>query len=211
MIGALKNGLDFFISIGIMERKMLRYLSIDCEMGGRELKYSLLSAAFVVFDEHFNQIGKLVFKLKPDNGDYFVSGQGMSVNRINLVDHDKIAVLYKDAKTQLYNFLKSKSEDSKVRLIPLGHGVRGDMDHIFNAPLISFGSWEQFCTYHYIDTSVVLQYLRGIGKMPLDCDGSVGALAEYFGVPVEGDLHDEYVDAVTTAKVYQKMIEAGKR
>ena len=126
-------------------------------MGGRELKYSLLTAYFLVTDSHFKKIGDLNLYLKPDDGDYIVSGQGMSVNKIDLIEHDKIAIPYKQAKPLLFDFLKRHS--GKKRLTPVGHGVLGDIRHIKNS-LISEGSWDQFCTYHYIDTSVVLQFLR---------------------------------------------------
>lgn len=194
---------------------MIRYLFLDCEMGGRELKYSLLTAAFIVTDEQFNILGQLDMKIKPDDGNYIVSGQGMGVNHIDLVSHDKIALPYKMAKPALFDFLKRMSDNGKVKLTPVGHGTKGDIVHIIQC-LISEGSWEQFCTYHYIDTSVVLQFLRACGKMPMDIDGSVGALAKYFfpnqslNELVPGLLHEALVDAQFTALVYQKMVELGK-
>ena len=180
---------------------------MDCEMGGRDLKYSLLTAYFMVTDADFNKLGDLYLRVKPDDGDYIVSGQGMTVNRINLADHDKLAVPYKSAKPLLYDFLKKHG--AMTRLTPVGHGVRGDVDFVLKY-LISTGSWEQFCTYHYIDTSVVLQFLRACGKMPLDADGSVGALADYFSIPLAGNLHDADVDTQATADVLKQFIKLGK-
>lgn len=173
-------------------------------MGGRELKYSLLTAYFMVTDENFKILGDLDLKIKPDDGVYVVSGQGMSVNKINLQEHDKVAMPYKQAKPLLYNFLKKYGE--KSRLTPVGHGVKGDIAHILNT-IASEGSWEQFCTYHYIDTSVVLQFLRACGKMPMDCDGSVEALGKYFDVSGETpNYHEASFDTNQTALVFQKMI-----
>ncbi len=179
---------------------------MDCEMGGRDLKYSLLTAFFMVTDANHNVLGELYLRVKPDDGDYIVSGQGMAVNGIDLIEHDKIAMPYKQAKSILFNFLKTHSALSK--LTPVGHGVKGDIEHVIDK-LISPGSWEQHNTYHYIDTSVVLQFLRACGKMPLDCDGSVKALATYFGIPVDGVLHDAAVDTKVTAAVFRKMVGLG--
>ena len=187
---------------------MMYYLHMDCEMGGRDLKYSLLTAYFMVTDDKFKFISDLSLKVKPDDGDYVLSGQGMSVNKIDIIEHDKIAIPYKQAKPLLYDFLK-RFAGSNGKLTPVGHGVRGDIAHVQKA-LISEGSWEQHCTYHYIDTSVVLQFLRACGKMPLDCDGSVGALAKYFGLQVDGDLHDERVDTKLTSAILEKFVELGK-
>ena len=176
-------------------------------MGGRDLNYSLLTAYFHVTDANFNKVGDLYLAIKPDNGDYIVSGQGMAVNKINLAEHDKVSIPYKLAKPLLFDFLKQYSKNG--RLTPVGHGVVGDIRHIKNC-LISDGSWEQFCTYHYIDTSVVLQFLRACGKMEEDCDGSVTALASYFGVKVEGEDHDCRVDTMKTLGVFREFIRIGK-
>jgi len=177
-------------------------------MGGRDLKYSLLTAYFLVTDDRFKPIAELYLRVKPDDGVYIVCGQGMGVNGINLQEHDKIAVPYKQAKATLFNFLKLNAGCGK--LTPVGHGVRGDIDHIIDK-LISEGSWEQFCTYHYIDTSVVLQFLRACGKMPADCDGSVSALAKFFAIPVEGDLHDASVDTKVTCAILERFVKLCKQ
>ena len=187
---------------------MTKYCILDNEMGGRDLKYSLLQSYFMVTDDKFNVLGELFLQTKPDDSDYIVSGQGMTVNGIDIAEHDKIAIPYKQAKPLLFNFLKQQSIEG--RLIPVGHGILGDIKHIQDK-LISVGSWEQFCTYHYIDTSVVLQFLRSCGKMPYDIDGSVGALAKYFDIKVEGDLHDARTDTKLTSAIFQKMIALGKK
>ena len=198
---------------------MMKYLFMDCEMGGRDVCYSLLTAYFMVTDTKFKVLGDLYLTVKPDNNDYVVSGQGMAVNKINLQEHDKIAIPYKDAKPLLYHFLRKHSAGivngaatpnwMPIRLTPVGHGVKGDIEHVISK-LISPGSWEQFCTYHYVDTSVVLQYLRALGKMPEDCDGSVVALADYFDIKIEGEDHDCRVDTKKTMAVFQKFVAMGR-
>ena len=181
---------------------------MDCEMGGRELKYSLLTAYFLATDDKFHKVGDLYLEMKPDDGTYIVSGQGMSVNKINLQEHDKRAIPYKDAKTPFFQFVQGMYH-KLGRLTPVGHGIKGDIDHCIGR-LTSQGSWEQFCTYHYIDTSVVLQYLRAIGKMPDDEDGSIKALAEYFKIEVEGEDHDCRVDTLKTLGVMKEFVRIGK-
>jgi len=199
---------------------MLKYLFLDTELGGRDLKYSLLQAYFMVTDENFNVLGDLSLQLKPDDSNYIVNGKSMTVNGIDLIQHDKVAVSYKESKSLLYNFLlkcvtglppnQFPLTPANIRLTPVGHGVKGDINHIIDK-LISIGSWEQFCTYHYIDTSVVLQFLRACGKMPQDINGSISALANYFGIIPEGELHEAKTDTILTMKIYQKMVEIGKK
>jgi hypothetical protein len=182
---------------------------MDCEMGGRELKYSLLTAYFMVTNDKFENLGDLYLQVKPDDGgEYVLSGQGMAVNGINIQEHDKVAIPYKQAKPMLYDFLRKMAKG--MHLVPVGHGVKGDIEHVLDK-LLSRGSWEQHCSYHYIDTSVVLQYLRACGKMPYDTDGSVSALASHFNIDVDKNiLHNAKYDTQLTAEVFQKMIELGK-
>lgn len=185
---------------------MTKYLSIDAEMGGRDLNFSLLTVGLVVLDNLFTVCDTLELFLKPDDGIYTVSGQGMSVNHINIAEHDAVAMPYKTAKPILFEFLRKSTDNGKCRLVPLGHGVKGDISHV-QSRLISEGSWHQFCSYHYIDTSVVLQFLRSCGKLPFDTDGSVESLARHFNIEVKSDsLHNALYDAQLTAAIYKQMV-----
>lgn len=187
---------------------MISYLFMDCEMGGRELKYSLLTAYFLATDANFRKVGEFYIELKPDDGVYVLSGQGMSVNKINLQEHDKRAVAYKDAKGAFYAFLAVVYK-KLGRLTPIGHGVKGDIEHVIDR-LCSRGTWEQFCTYHYVDTSVWLQILRIHGKMPEDCDGSIKALHDdHFKLKVDGADHDCRVDTMKTLGVVKEFVRLG--
>lgn len=188
------------------------YLVLDTESGSRHASSTLLTAYFLVIDTEFNAIGDLYLQLKPDGEThYIVDAQGLAVNKINLVEHDKVAITYKQAKPLLYDFLKKYSEFG--RLTPLGHATKGDIRRITDN-LISTGSWEQFCTYHFLDTSVILQYLRAIGKMPMDCDGSIEALTKYFGINQhagdDAQFHDAKFDTQMTMRVFREMVRIGK-
>ncbi len=185
----------------------MKFIFLDAEMGGRELKYSLLTLCLMVTDENATPLEPhLNLKIKPDDGDYIVSGQGMSVNKINIAEHDKVAIPYKLAKPLLYNFLHTHGKDE--RLVPVGHAVKGDIEFVTKY-LISRGSWEQFCTYHFLDTSVILQFLRAKGKMPMDIDVSVEALASYFKVDniLPQRWHEADYDTLMTARVFHSMLK----
>ena len=190
----------------------MKYLVLDTESGSRHSSSTLLTAYFMVMDEEFRVLGDLYLRIKPDNNEhYIVDAQGMGVNDIDIVKHDKIAIPYKQAKPLLYDFLKKHSMDGM--LTPVGHAVKGDLNRV-TSHLISVGSLDQFCSYHFIDTSVVLQFLRACGKMSMDCDGSVEALAKYFEINQylgeSTQYHDAKFDTQMTALIFQKMIELGK-
>lgn len=163
----------------------------------------------MVTNADFDVLGELELHLKPESNEHYIlDSQGMAVNGINIVEHDKIAITYKQAKPLLYEFLKKHSSDE--RLTPVGHATKGDIRRVTDN-LISDGSWNQFCTYHFIDTSVVLQYLRACGKMPMDCDGSVEAMSKYFDIklPTDSKFHTAKYDTLMTVAIFQKMVEIG--
>lgn len=187
--------------------KSKQYLSLDCEMGGRDLNYSLLTLAFVVLNEEFEEIDHLHLKLKPDDGVYVVSAQGMAVNKINIVEHDKTAKSYREGGRDVFDFLKKASDAGSNKLVPLGHGVRGDIEFVLKY-LLSRGSWDVVCKYHYVDTSVVLQFLRACGKLKDDEDGSVESLCKQLNIFVKPDsLHDALQDARMVGRIYARMVE----
>ena len=190
----------------------MKYLILDTESGSRHANSTLLTAYFMVMDDDFQLLGDLHLRLKPEqNEHYIVDAQGLAVNGINIVEHDKVSIPCKQAKPLLYEFLKKHSTNE--RLTPVGHAVKGDIRRIVDN-LISEGSWEQFCTYHYLDTSVILQFLRACGKMPLDTDGSVSALCKHFKMNQsagdDAQYHDAAFDTKSTAKILKKFIELGK-
>lgn len=197
----------------------MKFCAIDTESGGRQTDCTLLTAYFLILDNNFNKIEDLYLELKPDgNAPYIINAQGMGVNKINIVEHDRVAVPYKDAKPTLFNFLKRNSNGE--RLTPIGHAIKGDINRIISN-LISEGSWEQFCTYHFIDTSVVLQFLRVCGKISENIDGSIESLVKYFNIKqymenlphVEKsnlEFHDAKIDAEMTVEVLKKFVSIAR-
>lgn len=183
------------------------YIFLDVETGGIGTDYSLLSAYFLAVDENFNKLADLDLPVKPDNDMYSVCGRAMEVNKINLAEHDKIAVPYKDAGTQLYNWLKGLTGDGKEKAFIVGHNVGGDRDMICRH-LIGRGSWEKFTSYRLRDTQASAVFLIDCGILPNDLSGSLSSLAEFFGVNVNQDeLHNAKVDTETTLKVYVALRE----
>lgn len=186
------------------------YLILDTETGGIGLDKSLLTAYFLVCDDKFNKLDDLYLFVKPDDGIYRVNGEAMEINGINLVQHDKKAIAYKKAGTVLYQFLERNFGYRKERMVPVGHGMSGDLDHVFDK-LISRSTWETFVSYRRLDTSVALQFLKSCGLFPETVSGSLESLVEYFDLKKDGELHDAKVDAELTKEVLIKLIEKVKK
>jgi DNA polymerase III alpha subunit (gram-positive type) len=187
---------------------MNQFIGLDVETGGVTPETSLLTAYFVVLDENFNVVDELDLKLKPDNENYVVTARGLEINKINLVDHDKVAIWYAQAKTILYQFLQKNYQGEK--LIPIGHGVQFDVRRVYST-LISQGSWETFVSYRMLDTGAAAQFLRAAGVFPATVSGSLGSMVEYFGIKSKGDLHDARVDTLQTVEVLRELLKLVKK
>jgi DNA polymerase III epsilon subunit-like protein len=183
----------------------MSYIILDTETGGIGLDKSLLTAYFMVCDNDFVVKDELYLRVKPDDGVYRVTGEAMAINKIDLPRHDKISITYKEAGTVLYKFLqKNYTDDQKEKLIPVGHGMSGDLDHIFDK-LVRRSTWETFVSYRRLDTSVTVQFLKSCGVFPDSVSGSLESLCEHFYIS-NGSLHDARVDAVNTKEVLIKLM-----
>ena len=201
------NPLDFSLVRAILPR-VNKYIAMDVETGGLTPETSILTAFFAVLDQDFNVTDEIDFNLKPEDGIYRVTAGGLMVNKINLVEHDKTAILVKDAKTPLYEFLKKNNHGEK--LIPIGHNVAFDISRIKRDGLISEGSWETFVSYRCVDTGVVCQFLRAAGLFPEDVSGSLGSLVGYFRIPSIGELHNAKTDTLQTVAVLKELLKIVK-
>lgn len=187
---------------------MNKLLFLDTELGGPEQEYSLLTAHFSTFDENFNLLGSLDLKLTPDDGVYHVSakpGSGIDINKIDLVEHSKTAITYKEGGTKLYNYLQSMYGSEPTSLLtPVGHNVRGDINHIIDK-LISKGSFNKFVSYELIDTCSIARFLQFCGKLPCDISCGLNSLKSHFEIKVEGSAHEAKSDVLACVEVFKHL------
>jgi hypothetical protein len=86
---------------------MSKYIAFDNETGGLNPETSLLTTYFAILDGNFNKIDELELLLKPNNNEpYVIEPQGLEINKINLIEHDKVAVPYSMGGQQLFKLLK---------------------------------------------------------------------------------------------------------
>ena len=195
--------------IDLIERykpTMDRYIAFDCETGGLVRDRSLLTVYFVVLDSDLTTIlGELDLSIKPNAGDcYRVTAEAMDVNKINLVEHDKIAITEGEAAQKLYAFLQQMNPNGSSKLIPVGHNVTSDEDFI-KEHLISPANWGRFVSYRRLDTGTISELLRATGHMPRDVKGSLGSIAAFLGIKFP-DAHTAKGDTLATVKVLRKVI-----
>lgn len=176
----------------------MKYISLDCETGGLTLDTSLLEVGFVIFDKYECQ--EYDFLVKPDDSIYNVTAQGLSVNKINLVEHDKVAIPYKDFKTQLYNIL---SEHKPLRVI--GKNVMFDLQFVWKY-LLKKETWESLVSYRVIELSSIIYYKQLLGEYPQDVSTSLFSIANQLEIPNdETHYHNGLYDAKLAMEIFKKL------
>lgn len=187
------------------------YLSMDNETGGLDEKVCLLSTYLEVVDDTLQVIDSLELYVKPNDGVYTVEAEGLAINKIDLVEHDKIAITYSAAGQLLFNFLKKNSQDGKIRLIPLGKNVHSDVLGL-QKTLLQKKNMDKFVSYRHLDITGIALSLQILGKLPAGMSLSLGSLAEHFGVHdlLQGSLHEAKYDAKVQILVFQKLLELMK-
>ena len=190
----------------------MNYICFDTETTGLHEDSDLLTAWFGIYNSKFELIDELELYTKPDNGIYNITAQALEVNKINLIEHDKIALYYKEAKPLLYNFIKKHFEllnnqpGDTIFLTPVGQYVVSDI-RILCRTIVSKGSFDSFISRRGLDTMYIARYLQEIGKIPRDMSISLGDLIKYFGVNVEGNQHEAKYDAICTMEVLKEMLK----
>lgn len=181
------------------------YVAFDVESGGIPEGCSLLTAYFVTLDKDLEPIDELDLAVKPNNNaPYVVTAEGLSVNKINLIEHDKVAITASQAGGKLHEFLTKACNRGAWKLIPIGHNLQGDIDWV-NEGLLSKPNFDKFVSYRHIDTSGIAQFLKLQGKIPDNKYGNLGKLCEFFGVEFVGTPHTAKGDTLTTLALLRKM------
>lgn len=184
---------------------MRLYLAMDNETGGLADNISLLSSYLEVFDDDFNSIDSLELYVKPNDGVYLVQAEGMSINKIDLIEHDKIAITYSEAGQKLFKFLQKNSNDGEIKLIPVGKQVHGDVRWL-QQHLLGKKTMDKFVSYRQIDITGLAMGLQIKGKLPSDLSLSLSSLVKYFGVEIPGNAHEAKYDTQATILVWVELL-----
>lgn len=183
--------------------KHAHYVVFDTETGGTDTQCSLLSATFLTLDKDMNPMTLLELQVKPDSGIYSVTAEALSINKISLAQHDKIATTYTEAANALEAFLRIESNNGQFKITPIGHNVDFDLGFV-KQYLLPQKTWEQYVSYRKICTASVAAFLKASGVLAQNQGISLGALAKHYRIPT-GTLHNATEDVKITAAVLRKM------
>jgi hypothetical protein len=186
-------------------------LGIDIETTGLLPGSQILTLFMGVIDNNYNIIQALDLKVKPDSVDgrtvySHIEVEALAVNKIDLQEHDKLAVPYKQAKTMLYKWL----EDMYTlygTLTPFGNSVGGDVNKICEC-LISRVSWNNFCDPRTIDLVSIGKTLQLLGVIPETQSLSLSGMSGFFGSKINKKMvHTAQYDVELGAFVLKKYME----
>lgn len=177
-------------------------MPFDCETGGlNPNSNTLLTIYMAILDENMNKIDELDLKLKPDDGAYVYDQEALDVNKINLEEHDKVAIKYSQAIPIIENFLK-KYSPKKRGIRPAGHNIAFDIAFLKGQLKID-KIWEDKCHYRVLDTTPITTFMQDIGVWPEKL-GSLTSLVEYFKIPMM-NAHTAKDDVLMWIEVYKQM------
>lgn len=180
-------------------------LFLDTETGGLDPKrHSLLSLGLVVGDGP-RIVDSLEILIRHDP--YVVSGGGLKVNRIDLVQHTANALDADLAHKVLGVFLDQHFPHMCKPIILAGHNVAFDQAFL-GAFLETLGQHlEPRFSHRIVDTHSLAAGLRDAGKLPLENLSST-ALFDHFGIVVpEDQRHTALGDSLATFELYWKLVE----
>lgn len=183
------------------------YLFFDTETGGLDPRaHSLLSMGLVVGDANrVKDSLEILVKHEP----YALSGGGMKVNRIDLVQHHEAALDPPKALEVLETFL-IKHFGPTASIILVGHNVYFDRDFLGAFLTSQKRDLEPRISHRIIDTHSIAAALRDSGRLKCERLSSTG-LFDHFGIMIpSGKRHTALGDAMATFELYWKLVELMK-
>lgn len=189
------------------------YLFVDTETGGLTPQHSLLTVSGICVDANFDIIprdnGEHGIYLKIKHEEYALTAGALSVNKINIAEHDATAIPINDARDQLRAYIAAMARKSgKQRLIPAGHNVAFDINFL-RSYLINDRDWDLYFTYPAFDTAAVARFLNAAGTHPGGY--SLARLRELYVPHASGQLHNAETDNLITIELAKKFVALTRR
>lgn len=178
-----------------------KYFLFDTETGGIRKEMSLLTLYGHILDDNLNILDTIDLKIKPDDGIYHLSAQGLTVNRINIMEHDRVAKPVSEVKNRFKNYIVGWTLNQK--LTPIGHNVRFDVKFVKTHLL---EDWDRYFDRRHIDTASVGKFLALTGIVPKLNTYSLAEMAAAMLLDVdESKRHEASYDANLTLNVLRSM------
>lgn len=178
-----------------------KYFLFDTETGGIRKEMSLLTLYGHILDDNLNILDTIDLKIKPDDGVYHLTAQGLGINRINIMVHDQVAKPVSEVKNRFKNYIVGWALNQK--LTPIGHNVRFDVKFVKTHLL---EDWDRYFDRRHIDTASIGKFLALTGIVPKLNSYSLADMAAAMLLEVdESKRHEASYDADLTLNVLRSM------
>lgn len=169
------------------------FLPFDTETGGVGGQSSLLTVHFAICDANFNIMDELDLAVKPEDDHYVITAESLTINHIDLIEHDKIAIPYNVAGGKLRAFLEKNNPGGKYKLIPVGKNIGFDVKKVCPT-LLGEGTFFKYVSYRNYDITTMITLLKRQGRIPQNTPESLEGLANHLGIKfvahtAKGDNH----------------------
>ncbi|MFA4960466.1 MAG: 3'-5' exonuclease [Candidatus Pacearchaeota archaeon] len=180
----------------------MKTLVIDTETTGLYPRYNKVLTVGMLFadiEKDFFEIvsSKHIF-IKHEN--YNIDPQALAVNKINIDQHDKIAIRPNLACKKINSFIeKNNLNESQM----LGHNI--NFDRGFLRELFKKEGLNPIFPRDHIDTMQIWNHLKRKNIVSFNLRNNLGTLAEFFNIDYS-NAHGALEDCHITANVYHKML-----
>lgn len=183
---------------------MNKLLVVDTETSGLlPGVHSLLSIGLVVWNGQIEESEEILVQC---NGE--IDPRAMEINRINLEEHEKVALPYFEAKTKFLGFLRKNFNDTE-KITIAGHNVNFDVSFLkvwFDC-IGSDNKFSDIFNHRVLDTNSIGHFLYLANVMEKDSVKSLDALLKEFDVKIDEDKrHTALGDALGTAMLLSEMV-----
>lgn len=192
-----------------------KFILCDCETGGTDSRFSLLSAHFSHLSDNMEIVSSLDLKFRPDNGIFVIMPEAMGINKIDLADHENNGVSYYEG---YQNFSKFVQEDPRRKDMQcnyhedyedvytlvgwnIGYDIEFLKRHLFDNCVTQY---EDSFSYTSFDVKSIAINLQNLGLLPEDLKLSLGNLANHFNIDAS-KAHNAREDCILTLKVLEKL------
>lgn len=174
------------------------YIVIDCETTGLKPESNVLTLCYLILDKELKEIDRLSLKIKHER--YNICEKAMRINKIDIIEHDRDGISISECDKETNEFLKK----NKIKdLILIGHNVNFDINMLKTNKIIVD---EKYISRNIIDTKIIAEFYKSIGKIPLSINTSLIELCKYYKLS-EGDenFHDAEYDVLKTIELLKRI------
>lgn len=180
------------------------YGIIDTETGGLDpSKHSLLSIGMILTNQMFDTVAKKEWMIRHDT--YVVTEEAMSVNQIDLHEHNKKAQDTKMVAEDLIEFI-AKYLPPNEKLIIVGQNTIFDLDFIthFLTNEVKMESWNDLVDRHFVDLQSITAFFNMTDVLVTNGLG-LDHVLDALNIP-KHNRHSALADAEMTKTAMSQMI-----